>query len=367
MERKENLFTEVYQRRLTTEEINYVASQVHATRNQEGPHLYLWLAALGTAGDTKHRELIESFLYYTSDPEIAELAFSILTRDWGFVADYIKELKQFLKGVDWDKEEKLRKSAVCSAERFLAKNEDQELCSSLITIIEDPNLENSLRQSAYFALPEAMRTGLKYTLRSYEKGKRISSIPFLQSVDELLQEAKWGKLTKEEISYVANRVAESRDTEDAELYLLLAILGEAEAREYKDLVEFFLHYPSNPDISDEAFVVLTGHWDLSGEYLNEMKQFLKGVEWDTWEDIRMSAIKAAGRYLTGYEEKELLETLIRLVEDEKEDEMIRKSAYTALADAMRRDMYTVLTSGYDPSIIADAKQGFREYLNNTSK
>jgi len=57
----------------------------------------------------------------------------------------------------------------------------------------------------------------------------------------------------------------------------------------------------------------------------------------------MSAIAAAGRYLTGYEDKELLETLIRFVEDEKEDEMIRKSAYTALADAMRRDMYTVLT------------------------
>ena len=67
----------------------------------------------------------------------------------------------------------------------------------------------------------------------------------MKSVKELLHEAKCGKLTQEEIEYVANRIQESRNKEDPDLYLLLATLGEAQAREYRDLVESFLYYPSD--------------------------------------------------------------------------------------------------------------------------
>ena len=64
----------------------------------------------------------------------------------------------------------------------------------------------------------------------------------------------------------------------------------------------------------------------------------------------------AGRYLTGYEDNELLDSLIRIVEDDAEDELLRESAYYALADAMGRNMLQVFTNEkIDLSIIEDAK------------
>ena len=179
----------------------------------------------------------------------------------------------------------------------------------------------------------------------------------MKSADELLHEAKcYGKLAQEEIDYVANRIKESRNKEDPDLSLLLATLGEAQAREYRDLVEGFLYYPSDQYISQVAFRVLTGHWGLIDEYMKELKQFLKGVDWDIWEDIRTTAISMAGWYLTGYEDQELLDSLIRIVEDDAEEDLVRECAYEALAHAMGRNMLQVLTNEkIDLSIIEDAK------------
>ncbi len=351
------LFSDAQAGNLTKEEIDYVANKIRVLRNRKDPDLYLWLVALGEAGAIDHRKLIESFLYAASDPEVAEAAFVILTRDWGFTKDYIHELKFFLKGIDWDKQGNIRKSAIFAAESYLTQDEDQDLCDTLIKIIEDPNEKDSLREQAYFALPKAMRGDLKYTLPPMTKGSRVSSEISLRSTDELLHEAKVGKLTQEEIGYVANRIKASRYKTGPDLHTLIAILGEAQAIEYRDLVESFLYQPFYPDISEIAFVVLTSRWGLIDEYIKELKLFLKGVDWDEREDIRRNAVSITGWYLTNHEDKDLLETLIRIVEDDTEDELIHETAYLALGEAMGRNIIQVYyAKEIDPSIIKDAKQ-----------
>jgi len=350
----DQLRREVEVRKLTQEEIDYVASQVRAMRNQEGPGLFLWLLTLGRAGATEHRELVESFLYYTSDPEIAEAAFMILTRDWGFVKDYINELKLFLKGVDWDKEGKLRISAAFSAGNYLKQNEDQELCDSLIKIVEDPNESEDLHFYAYSSLPEPVWRELEKNEPIRIKGIRASPKTSLRCVDELLEEAKWGKLTQDELDYVVGRVKASLDREDPDLYTLIYTIGKAEAIEHRKLIESFLYYPQNPNIAYIAFYALVNYMDLLGEYLKEVKIFMKGVEWDGLEMIRIPAISAAGRYLTGFDDKILLQGLIDIFSDTNEEEDIRIWAYEALREAMGGS-HELSHDEIDFSIIEQAK------------
>ena len=88
-----------------------------------------------------------------------------------------------------------------------------------------------------------------------------------------------------------------------------------------------------------------------------MKQFVKGVDWDEWEDIRYNEISIAGWYLTNHEDKELLEDLILIMEDDDEDMSIRKRAYVALAEATGKSIVEVsYAPEIDFSIIREAKQ-----------
>ena len=162
----------------------------------------------------------------------------------------------------------------------------------------------------------------------------------MRSLDDLLEEAKWGQLTDEELTYVVNRIKEKRKKKDRspdrDLYTLLHILGKSGAVEYRDLVESFLHYPSWPAISSMALRTLVSYWDLMEDYLREIKLFVRGVDWDD-DDVRIVAVSAAGRYLTGYQDKELLKLLIDIFVNTNEPDYIRQGAYRALADAVGRD------------------------------
>ena len=178
----------------------------------------------------------------------------------------------------------------------------------------------------------------------------------MRSIDELLEEAKWGQLTQEELDYVVNRIKESRNKEDPNLYTLIYILGKSGAVEYRKLIENFVYYPTNPDIAYVAFSALVNYMDLLEDYIKEVRIFLKGVAWDEDERVRIAAIGAAGRYLTGYEDKEFLAELIRIFYDLNEDDTTRSSAYTALADAVGRNMNTIFgAEKIDFSILDEAK------------
>ena len=159
----------------------------------------------------------------------------------------------------------------------------------------------------------------------------------MRSLEEMLERTEGGALSKEELSYIVNRIERSRNKEDPELYLLILILGEAGAKENRKLVECFLSYPSNPTISAVALQTLVSYWDFMEEYARELKTFVRGVDWDQYEDVRIVAVSAAGRYLTGYQDKELLRELIEIFTNTTESDSIREMAYWALVDAVGRD------------------------------
>lgn len=192
-----------------------------------------------------------------------------------------------------------------------------------------------------------------------------------KSFDELLEEAKWGKITSNEIDYVAEQLQENHD----ELYTLIYILGRAEAVRCKKLIEPFLNHPDDPMVSKIALQSLCTYWDLTEEYLDELKMFINGVEWDDFDDVRIQAISIAGEYLRSAKNPELLQTLIDLFENietspdlknAENPELVRSCAYLAIGRAMGREynqmpdtdeiMEQLQQNSLDLTLIQDAKK-----------
>ena len=155
----------------------------------------------------------------------------------------------------------------------------------------------------------------------------------MRNLDELLDEAKWGKLANDEIAYVVEQIKATSPGNDDDLYTLIHILGRAGATQYKNMIEKFLHYPSNSLISAIALRTLCTYWGFEEEYLEPMKQFIQGVDWDTDRDLQMYAIGCAGQYLKDVKDKDLLKLILDVYQNENEDQFSRETAYEAIAFA----------------------------------
>ena len=152
-----------------------------------------------------------------------------------------------------------------------------------------------------------------------KKKKKVKTPPPkqrpLQNLGDLLDEAKYGKLTTEELIYVVEKIKAAKPGDNTRFYSLLHILGWAGATQYRELVERFLYYPTKPMVSGMAVKVLFRYWgDDAQRYLNEMKAFIKGVSWDEDDDLRLAAMQCAGDFLRENPEKELYQLVLDLYE-----------------------------------------------------
>lgn len=183
----------------------------------------------------------------------------------------------------------------------------------------------------------------------------------MKSADALLEEAKWSHLSNDELKNVANRIQKCQPGDDKDLYTLLWVLGLAEAKMHRPLVERFLEYPSDPSISMMALKVLTCYWDEPERYIDAIWTFIKGAKWDRNNDIRDIAVTAAGIYLHSHEDAALLTHILEIFKDTREIAPCRENAYSALAYAMTGDWEYIdmnSLSGLDLELI----QKTHEYL-----
>lgn len=190
---------------------------------------------------------------------------------------------------------------------------------------------------------------------------------------DLLESAKSRKISRSEIDEVAKKISEISKEDSRLLYTLIHILGRAEAIKYKKLIEPFLYYPSNPNIAKITLQSLCTYWDLTAEYLDDVKMFIQGVEWDDLDDVRIVAISIAGEFLRKTPNKELLALLVDVFEGNNDEikpaenaALIQSCAYSAIARAMGKDYNQIPGSAFiekqlqkgtlDLSIIQQAKQ-----------
>ena len=174
----------------------------------------------------------------------------------------------------------------------------------------------------------------------------------MRSITELFEEAKWGQLTEKEIAYVAQKLSEASPGNDNDLDKLIYILGRIGAHQYRKLIEPFLFYPSDPEISGVALYALCGQLGYAQDFLKEMKAFIRGVEWDDGH-VKLRAISRSGEFLRRTPEKELLELLVEVYEATKnaeipldeeysDESLIHETVFIALARAVGKEWKELL-------------------------
>ncbi len=146
---------------LSARELQQVV-EVLVSGGNEDP--YTAMLVIGRAGAIQHRSLVEKYLKCREDPMLARLALQILCRYWGLAAEYIGEIEQFVRKVDWDEDEDVRVMAIDCAGPFLAENKLPRLLSLLLQIYRDDREDQITREAAYCSLALAA-------------GKRVIELP----------------------------------------------------------------------------------------------------------------------------------------------------------------------------------------------
>ncbi len=163
-----------------------------------------------------------------------------------------------------------------------------------------------------------------------------------KNYNELLEEEKSRKISQDELKHVAQQLNENSESK----YTLIHILGRAKAIHYRNLIEPFLNYPDDPLVSKIALQCLCTYWDLTNEYIEELKMFINGVDWDDFDDVRLTAISISGEYLRSTSNVELLHTLVDVFENlenstqiksAENPELVRSCVYYAIARAMGKN------------------------------
>lgn len=166
----------------------------------------------------------------------------------------------------------------------------------------------------------------------------------MKKIYSLAEKATWDTLSDEEISYVLKKIQNYKPgDDDYELSNCIYIVGRIGAIQHLKLIEKFLHHKTNGIVPAKALKVLCRYWELTPNYLKEIKEFIRGSEWDESDDARSMAIEIAGEYLCKGEDKELLGLLIDVfynfehsnayIGNSRYPDLIRSSAYQALLTA----------------------------------
>jgi hypothetical protein len=123
--------------------------------------------------------------------------------------------------------------------------------------------------------------------------------------------------------------------QNEDLYVLVQILGRAGSPKYREAVEPYLHDVGNPQLSALAVKVLCWSWGLARDYRGELLSFLRGVDWDVEDYVRLEAISAVGEYLRENSDNELLQIVYNTFSDQRERPLIRGAAYRSLCRSER--------------------------------
>ena len=177
----------------------------------------------------------------------------------------------------------------------------------------------------------------------------------MRSLDDLREEARYGTLTDVELEYVANRLKyfDPEKEDDDTLCDLLHIIEESDyqdvlsgkrekprAIKYRHLIEPYLEYPRWAFVSAAALRILCqSTWEFTKDYLDIIRKFIEGVEWDICGDCAICAISEAGEYLNKKPDEDLeqkdfeLAQLLKSIMDDS-THPLTDCAYRAFARAI---------------------------------
>jgi hypothetical protein len=150
--------------------------------------------------------------------------------------------------------------------------------------------------------------------------------------DPLITKAERGTLSRDELTSVINELQNPERNRDP--HTLLSIIGEAGGSELATTVEPFLESQDDPMLAGLALFILTNRWGLASQYRAKLIDFVKGVAWDREDDVRLTAIASSGEYLRERPDEEMLDELLAIAQNGREDGLLRQAALAALGRAV---------------------------------
>jgi hypothetical protein len=178
--------------------------------------------------------------------------------------------------------------------------------------------------------------------------------------DELLERAKWGKISDDELARVAERLAGGQ----GDPYTLLHILGKAGATNYRGLVESFLQHREDPMVARLALQILGGFWGETDRYAPAMIEFAQGIDWDVENFVCLMALSLLGEHALRCKDARIIAILLRVFDNEALDPVVREEAYFALGRSIGKEWRDLppksrlldWDSDIDESILAEARR-----------
>jgi hypothetical protein len=149
-----------------------------------------------------------------------------------------------------------------------------------------------------------------------------------------------------------------------DMYTLIEILGRAGSPKYQKVVEPYLHDVGNSQLTALAVKVLCWSWGLAREYREELLCFLKGVDWDVDDYVKLQAISTVGEDLRENSDDELLQIVYDIFSDDGERPVIRSSAYIALCRSEKIEWKDILPA---PRVVDSTTEVNRQVLERVER
>lgn len=150
-----------------------------------------------------------------------------------------------------------------------------------------------------------------------------------------------------------------------DIYSLVLLVGRAKLTKYRHLIAAFLDR-DDPLTVSLVLEVLCLDWNETPDYLERVISFALGVSWDLEGDVRQTAIRILGEYLSrvvapaldtpqkiGPGDQHVLSLLVHLFEED-EDEWIKYSAYRALLRSAGVPIDELPAEGVLPDLAPDS-------------
>ena len=353
--------------RLSRHELDEVAASLE--RKELSGDLHESLLVMMFGGDARYRRAVEPYLDFRANLQIARSALETLCSYWSLTGDYVDWLVWFGRGVEWDFKwtPTVRPLAFSIAGRHLAHKKSHRLLECLIAVSEDETEQQKNREYAASALLEASGspprdvpdelplTDKRYAAALQATKARLPSEadpppstvvrpvpdrielpdyarPYLPAEQPpAVGQARAGELSREDLDRIARELEQQRNVELVREQLLVMLFA-GDAR-YRNAVEPYLDFRSDPEVAKLALLTLCASWGLTRQLVERLRHFIEGVVWD-WAGggavVRPAAFTLAGAYLARRRSRSLLELLLSTAEDPGEDRGARGEAALAL-------------------------------------
>ena len=157
------------------------------------------------------------------------------------------------------------------------------------------------------------------------------------SLDQLLEQAKWGNPVDGELDALAAALDTGRISDSSNVYTAVHILGRSARPRHEALVAGYLDGGSGPMVARVALQALCSWFDVAFRYRADLIRFVRWEPWDEADDVRSMALSKSGEFLRSNLDIELFAVLLAVARDDAELKITRLGALRALGRALGED------------------------------